>query len=84
MQSFRLLVVGPLVLGGLAVLAPGAIASVPAVSKTCQSLNSRPNTSLENAIVNGDAGKVDSGAINNLSKSFRKAARMLQRVSTRL
>ncbi len=74
MRSFRILVVGPLVAGGLAVLVPGAIASVPAVSTKCQSLNTL-NTSLENAVASGDAGKVDSDAINNLSKSFRKAAK---------
>jgi hypothetical protein len=74
MRTFRVLVVGVLVAGGLAVLAPGASASVPAVSKTCQSLNSL-NKNLEAALAAGNAGKFDSGAISNLSKSFRKGAK---------
>ena len=74
MRSFRVLAVGVVVAGGLSVLAPGASASVLAVSKTCQSLNTL-NKKLDDAIASGDAGNVDSGAINNLSKSFRKAAK---------
>jgi hypothetical protein len=71
MRSVRVLAVGVLLAGGLAVLAPGANA---AVSKTCQSLNTL-SQKLDDAIASGDAGKVDSGEINNLSKSFRKAAK---------
>jgi hypothetical protein len=71
MRSLRVFAVGVLLAGGLAVLAPGASA---AVSKTCQSLNTL-NKKLDDAIASGDAGTVDSGAINNLSKSFRKAAK---------
>jgi hypothetical protein len=74
MRTFRVSVVGVLVAGGLAVLAPGASASVPAVSKTCQSLNTL-NKNLEQALASGNAGKFDSGTINNLSKSFRKGAK---------
>src|SRR5436190_4336292 len=73
-RTFRVLVVGVLVAGGPAVLAPGASASVPAVSKTCQSLSTL-NKSLDKAVANGYSGEVDSGAVNNLSKSFRKAAK---------
>jgi hypothetical protein len=47
---------------------------VASVSKACQSLNTL-NKSLDKALANGDVGDVDSGAINNLSKSFRKAAK---------
>jgi hypothetical protein len=74
MRTFRVLVVGALLAGGLAVLAPGASASVPDVSKTCQSLSTL-NKSLEQAIASGNSGKFDSGAINNLSKAFRKVAK---------
>ena len=74
MRTFRVLVVGMVVVGWVAVLAPGASAAVPAVSKTCRSLNTL-NKNLEAAIASGNAGKFDSGAINNLSKSFRKAAK---------
>ena len=74
MRSLRVLVVGVLVTGGLAVLAPGTSASVPAASKACQSLNTL-NKSLDKAIASGNVGKFDSGAVNNLSKSFRKAAK---------
>jgi hypothetical protein len=58
MRTFRVLVVGVLVAGGLAVLAPGASASVPAVSKSCQTLSTL-NKSLEQAIADGNAGKFD-------------------------
>jgi hypothetical protein len=74
MRTFRVFAVGALVAGGLAVLAPGAGASLPAVSKACRSLNTL-NTSLDEAVASGNSGKFDSGAINNLSKSFRKAAK---------
>lgn len=71
MRMLLVLVVGALVASGLAVLAPGASASVPVVSKTCRSLNAL-NTKLDAAL---NLGKVDSGAIGNLSKSFRSAAK---------
>jgi hypothetical protein len=74
MRSIRVSAVGVLVAGGLAVLASGASASVPAVPKTCQSLNTL-NEKLDAAIASGDAGKFDSDAINKMSKSFRKAAK---------
>src|SRR5215203_67893 len=74
MRSFRVLVVAPLVAGGFALVAPGASASAPAVSRTCQSLITL-NKNLDRAVASGDAGKVDSGAIDNLSKSFRTAAK---------
>jgi hypothetical protein len=74
MRSFRVSVVGVLVAGGLAVLVPAASASVPSVSKACQSLN-KLNKSLNKAVASGNVGEVDSGAINNLSESFRKAAK---------
>ena len=76
MRKFlRLAVAGALIAGmGGMFAASGASASVPAVSKTCQSLNTL-NENLDAAIASGDAGKVDSGAINSLSKSFRKAAK---------
>ena len=45
-----------------------------AVSKTCTSLNTL-NTNLQKALNSGDTGKVDTGQVNNLSKSFRKAAK---------
>ena len=69
-----LVLIGVLVAGGLAVLAPGASASGPAVSKVCKSLDTL-DTSLDKVIASGNSGKVDSGAINSLSKSFRKAAK---------
>jgi len=74
MRTLRVVLIGVLVAAGLAVLAPGAIASVPAVSKTCQSLNTL-NKNLEKALSSGDTGKFDAGAITNLSKSFRKVAK---------
>src|SRR4051812_4492056 len=69
MNALRILVIGTLVTGGLAVLAPGVNASVPGVPKACQSLNTL-NQNLENAL---ESDSVDTGAISNLSKSFRKA-----------
>ena len=42
------------------------------MSKTCRSLNTL-NTNLTKAFENGDNGKVDSGAVGDLSKSFHKA-----------
>ncbi len=72
--AFRLLVIGVLVAGGLAARVDGANASVPSVSKTCQSLNTL-NQNLENALHSGGTGDVDTGAVSNLSKSFRKAAK---------
>ena len=74
MRPLRVLVIGVLVAGGLAAGAPVANASVPRVSKTCRSLNAL-NQNLENAFASGDAGHVDSAAVNNVSKSFRKAAK---------
>ena len=72
MRTIRLLVIGVLVAGGLAALAPEANASVPTVSKTCRTLNTL-NQNLEKALASGESGHVDTGAISNLSKSFRKA-----------
>lgn len=72
LRTSRLLVIGLLVAGGLTALAPGANASVPSVSKTCRSLNSL-NQNLQKALASGDSGQIDTGAISNLSKSFRKA-----------
>jgi hypothetical protein len=60
-------------LSGVAV-APGASAAVPAASKTCRSLNTL-NKNLDKALASGTSGHVDAGAINNLSKSFRQAAK---------
>ena len=74
MRPLRLLAAGVLVAGGFAAGAPAANASVPRVSKTCRSLNTL-NQNLENAFASGDAGHVDSSAVNNVSKSFRKAAK---------
>jgi hypothetical protein len=74
MRTLRVLGVVVLMAGGLAVLASGATASVPAVSKTCKSLSSL-NQKLESAFANANKGKVDSGAIGNLSSSFRSAAK---------
>ena len=62
-----------LVLSGVAA-ASGASASVSAASKTCTSLNTL-NTNLQKALSSGDTGKVDTGAVSSLSKSFRKAAK---------
>ena len=70
MRMFRVLVVGVLVAGGLAMLRPGASASVPALSKTCKSLKSL-DKNLNKVVT---SSKYDSGAANNLSKSFRQAA----------
>jgi hypothetical protein len=79
MRTFRVFVFGMLLVSGLAALAPGASASVPAVSKTCRSLNPL-NQNLEQAIASGNSGKFDSGAIDNLSKSFRKAAKTAPKI----
>ena len=68
---FRLLVVGVLVAGGLALLGPGASASVPASSKNCKSLKSLDKT-LNKVVTSSN---YDSGTINDLSKSFRTAAK---------
>ena len=71
MRTFRVFVLGVLVASGLAMLAPGASASVPALSKTCKSLKSLDK--VLNKVVT--SSNYDSGTINNLSKSFRKAAK---------
>jgi hypothetical protein len=71
MRRFRVLVVGALVAGGLAMLGAGASASVPAVSKTCKSLKSLDKT-LNKVVTSNN---YDSGTISDLSKSFRKAAK---------
>jgi hypothetical protein len=67
----RVLMVGVLVTAGLAILGPGATASVPALSKTCTSLRSLDKT-LNKVVTSTN---YDSRTINNLSKSFRKAAK---------
>ncbi len=73
-RAWRLALVGSvLMLSGVAV-APGASAAVPAASKTCRSLNTL-NKNLDKALASGTSGHVDAGAINNLSNSFRKAAK---------
>ena len=74
MRPLCVLVMVALVAGGLAAGVPGANASVPGVSKTCRSLNAL-NQNLENAFASGDAGHVDSSAVNSVSKSFRNAAK---------
>ena len=74
MRALRMLVIGVLVAGGLAAQVEGANASVPGVSKTCRSLNTL-NQSLQNSLASGDTGHVDTGEVNSLSKSFRKAAK---------
>jgi hypothetical protein len=74
MRTLRILVVGVVIAGGLAVLGSGATASVPAVSKTCKSLNSL-NKKLQKALTSADAGQFDSGAVSDVSSSFRKAAK---------
>jgi hypothetical protein len=68
---FRALVIGGLIVGGFVMLAPGASGSVPAVSKTCKALKSL-DKKLNKVVTSSD---YDSGTINNLSKSFRTAAR---------
>ena len=72
LRTIRLFVIGVLLAGGLAALAPRANASVPSVSKTCRTLNSL-NQNLEKALASGESGQIDTGEISNLSKSFRKA-----------
>ena len=74
MRTLRMLVVGALIAGGLAVLATGATASVPAASKTCKSLNTL-NEKLQKALSSTRTGKVDTGTISNLSSSFRNGAK---------
>src|SRR6478672_7423590 len=74
MRPLCVLVMVALVAGGLAAGVPGANASVPGVSKTCRSLNAL-NQNLEKAFASGDAGHVDSSAVNSVSKSFRNAAK---------
>jgi hypothetical protein len=71
MSVFRVLVVSALIVGGLVMLAPGASGSVPAVSKTCKSLKAL-DKKLNKVVTSSD---YDSGTINNLSKSFRTAAK---------
>jgi flagellin-like hook-associated protein FlgL len=73
-RPFRVLAIGVLVVGGLAAWAPGANASVSSVSKTCKSLNTL-NQTLDKALASADTGHVDTGAVDNVSKSFRKAAK---------
>jgi hypothetical protein len=72
MRTLRVFVVGALVAGGLAVLAPGAVASVPAASKTCKQLNAL-NQKLQQAFASANTGTVDTAAISNMSSSFRSA-----------
>jgi hypothetical protein len=70
MRTIRVVVAGVLMAGGLAVLAPGAMASTPSASKACQTLNSL-NQKLEKAL-NTKTGKVDTGAVSAVSSSFKK------------
>ena len=72
MRVFRVLVVGTLMAGGLVLLAPGASGSVPTVSKACKSLKSL-DKKLNKVIAGGESGNYDSGAINDVSKSFKYA-----------
>ena len=74
MRVFRVLVVGALMAGGLVLLAPGASGSAPAVSKACKSLKSL-DKKLNKVIAGGESGNYDSGAINDVSKSFKNAAK---------
>jgi hypothetical protein len=74
MRALRALVVAVLIAGGVAVLATQASASAPAVSKTCQSLNSL-DAKLQKALSSSKSGTVDSGAVSDVSTSFRKAAK---------
>jgi hypothetical protein len=71
MRTIRVLVVGVLLAGGLAVLAPNAVASAPAASKACQSLKSL-NQKLEKALASDRTGKVDTGAVSDVASSFKK------------
>jgi conjugal transfer/entry exclusion protein len=71
MRMFRVLVIGVLVAGGLAMVTPGASASVPALSKTCKALQSL-DKSLNKVVTSSN---YDSGTISNLAKSFRTAAK---------
>ena len=70
----RALVIGALVAGVLAASVPGANASVSRVSKTCRSMNTL-NQNLDKALASGNTGHLDTGAVNTVSKSFRKAAK---------
>jgi hypothetical protein len=71
MRTIRVVVVGVLMVGGLAVLAPGATAATPQASKACQTLNSL-NQKLEKALGSAKTGKVDTGAVSSVSSSFKK------------
>ena len=71
MRMFRVLVGGVLIAGGLVMLAPGTNGAVLAAPKTCKSLKSL-DKKLNNVV---RSGHYDSGTINNLSKSFRNAAK---------
>jgi len=71
MRMFRVLVGGVLIAGGLVMWAPGANGAVLAAPKTCKSLKSL-DKKLNNVV---RSGHYDSGTINNLSKSFRNAAK---------
>jgi hypothetical protein len=73
MRVFRVLAVGVLTAGGLVMLAPAASGSVPSVSKTCKSLQSLDKQLTQ--VIQSSGANYDSGTINNLSKSFRKAAK---------
>jgi len=73
MRVARVLMVGALIAGGVALLAPGAGGSVPALSKQCKSLQAL-DTKLEAALAS-TTSNYDSGSISNLSKSFKKAAK---------
>jgi hypothetical protein len=61
-----------------AALAAGASASVPGASNTaskkCQSYSAL-NARLDAALSSGDTGKVDTGAVNDVAKGFRSAAK---------
>ena len=73
MRTFRVLVLAALAVGGLAVLAPGASASAPSVSKACKSLNTL-NKELDNVDVS--SGKdFDLGQLNDIADAFHKAAK---------
>jgi hypothetical protein len=72
MRPLRVAVIGVLVAAGLVAWVPGANASASSASKTCQSLTTL-NKNLEKAFPSGNSGHLDTGAIENLSKSFRKA-----------
>ncbi len=74
MRTFRVLVVAALAAGGLAVLAPAANASAPAVSKTCKSLNTL-SKELDKADVS--SGKnFNFGELKAIGAAFHKAAKV--------